>query len=108
MAAIKDGTSNTFLAGEMHIPSGKLNTVPFNGPLFNGEELASHSRIGGPGVPIRTSNQDAGEIFGFGSAHPGNCNFAFADGSVRAVDNTIDTIVLADICHRADGNVVVE
>ena len=76
--------------------------------MFNGRELVAHSRIGGPGVPILSSGDEPGAIFGFGSAHPGACNFVNADGSTKTVANTLDTLVLADLCHRADGNVISE
>ncbi len=101
-----DGTSNTFLAGELHVPKGKLNQIPFNGPIFNGFELEGHSRIGGPGVPLLSDDEEAGFLFGFGSAHPGTSNFVRADGSTQAFSNDLDTIVLANLCHRADGEVI--
>ena len=104
--SVLDGTSNTFLMGEMHIPKGGLNTTPFNGPMFNGLELVAHSRIGGPGVPILSTNDEPGFLFGFGSAHPGICNFVLGDGSTRSIKNSLDTLVLGDLCNRHDGNVV--
>ncbi|WP_162273913.1 DUF1559 family PulG-like putative transporter [Mariniblastus fucicola] len=104
-----DGSSNTFLAGEMHIPKGQLNKTPYNGPLFNGNELDGHSRLGGPGVPILTRDDPpGGTLLGFGSDHPGTCNFVRADGSTGAVSNDLDSIVLANLCHRGDGEVVGE
>ena len=53
---VTDGLSNTFLAGEMHVPEQNLNQIPFNGPVLNGAELDNHSRIGGPGVPLLSGN----------------------------------------------------
>ncbi len=105
-ASITDGASNTFLAGEMHIPNDRINVTPFNGPIFNGREIVAHSRIGGPGVPILSGTEEPGPIFGFGSAHPGTCNFVRADGSTGATSNSLDTLVLSDLCHRSDGEVV--
>lgn len=101
-----DGTSNTYLAGEMHIATGNLNEIPFNGPVFNGEELASHSRIGGPGVPILTASDEPGDLFGFGSWHPGVTNFVKTDGSTVAVRNSLDTVTLGRLCNRNDGEVI--
>lgn len=105
-AHLIDGSSNTFLAGELHVPKGKLNQTPFNGPMFNGFELEGHSRIGGPGVPLLSSEEEPGVLFGFGSSHPGTCNFVRADGSTQAFSNDLDTVVLANLCHRADGEVI--
>lgn len=106
-ASITDGSSNTFLSGELHVQNGKLNITPYNGPLYNGKELVAHSRIGGPGVPLLSGNDEAGDLFGFGSVHPGTCSFVRADGSTAAFDINLDTIVLANLCHRSDGEVVV-
>ena len=106
LAMLRDGSSNTFLAGEMHIPDDQINTIPFNGPLYSGSEIVAHSRIGGPGVPILSGREESGPIFGFGSAHPGICNFVRADGSTGSVNSSLDTLVLANLCNRSDGEVL--
>lgn len=103
---LTDGSSNTFLAGELHIPTDSLNMAPSNGAIFNGNELDGHSRIGGPGIPLLTGDDQAGGILGFGSSHSGTCNFVHADGSTHSIRNEIDTIVLANLCHRSDGEVI--
>ncbi len=101
---ITDGSSNTFLAGELHFTPDNVNTMPYNGPAYNGEDLAAFTRIGGPGVPIaRNANDPPGPILGFGSWHPGVCNFVMADGSTHSVSNLLDTITLGQLCHRSDG-----
>ena len=107
LASITDGTSNTYLAGELHVTPKQLNTVPFNGPIFNGEDLAAFTRVGGPGVPIATSrNFVPSQVLGFGSWHPGICNFVNVDGSVGSVKNELDTVTLGQLCNRKDGDVV--
>ncbi len=103
---VRDGTSNTTLAGEIHIPNGKLNQMPWNGPIFNGEDLAAFTRIGGPTVPLLTPNQEPGLTLGFGSAHPQAVNFTMADGSTRNFPYQLDTTTLGQLCHRADGQVI--
>ncbi len=90
----------------MHIPDGELNQTPSNGPLYNGKELVAHSRIGGPGIPILTGSDKPGAILGFGSAHPGVCNFVRVDGSTGAINNSLDTIVLGNLLHRSDGELI--
>jgi prepilin-type processing-associated H-X9-DG protein len=40
---------------------------------------------------------------GFGSRHPGGCNFAMADGSIQFVSQSIDVNVYRQLATRADG-----
>lgn len=106
-ASLNDGTTNTFLAGEAHVPWEKIGVPPTDGPIYTGLEFSAIARVGGPGVPIvRNRFQDSPLTFQFGSYHPAICNFAFADGSVQAISETIDTINLGRLCHRADSQIV--
>jgi hypothetical protein len=109
MRDIRDGASNTFLAGEMHVPRDKVAQVPDNGPAYDGSRFYNMSRVGGPTVPIASGPDDT--VFGlglyaFGSWHPGICQFAFVDGRVNAVRTTISTTTLERLCNRADGQSV--
>lgn len=45
-------------------------------------------------------------VGGFGSYHPGGCQFAMADGSLRFVGEDTDPGVLAKLAHREDGKLV--
>lgn len=100
---LTDGASHTALAGEMHVPLGRLAQVPENGPMYNGKDLPAFARIGGPGVPLARGPEDTTvPIIGFGSWHPEVCPFVFADGSARSLDNFIDDRVLQEICRRDD------
>ena len=102
--SISDGTTNTILAGELHVMAENMNKIPFNGPIFNGEDLAAFARIGGPGVPILGPlGQSPTGVLGFGSWHPQTCNFVYADGSTHSVVSNVDTVTLGKLCHRADG-----
>ena len=101
---VTDGVSNTFLLGELHVPGDKLNIQPYNGPLYNGEDLAAFARVGGAGVPIAKGPLDPGGlILGFGSWHPQICHFAFVDGSAKKFSIDMNTRLLARLCNRADG-----
>lgn len=102
-----DGLSNTFLAGELHVTKENVNTIPFNGPIYNGEDLAAFTRVGGPGVPIAANARfESSNVLGFGSWHPGTCNFISGDGSVKSINNQTDTITLGQLCNRNDGDVI--
>lgn len=104
MSDITDGLSNTFLAGEMHVPLGKLGQSPEDAFIFNGDHVFNSTRVGGPTVPIVQDIRDSGNgLVSWGSWHPGGCHFALADGSVRSFAKTIDTETLGKLCHRSDG-----
>lgn len=109
MRDVTDGVSQTFLFGEMHIPRGRTNASPFNGPAYNSNHFAAFARISGPGFPLMLPDREE-EItsFAFGSWHSGFVQFALADGSVRSISNSISTSVLGRLAHRADGTSVGE
>jgi prepilin-type N-terminal cleavage/methylation domain-containing protein len=101
---IRDGTSNTLMVGESYIPEGESLKTPWNGPAFLGRYLTHFARIGGPGIPIAHGPTDQrGTMYSFGSAHADMAQFAWADGSGKAVSSSISTQVLASLCHRSDG-----
>jgi prepilin-type processing-associated H-X9-DG protein len=103
-ADITDGASNTILSGEMHVTLGKLGQSPYDAFIFNGDNVFGFARVGGPTVPIIADIRDASNgLVSWGSWHPGVCHFAMCDGSVRAIQNTLDTDVLGRLCNRSDG-----
>ncbi len=106
-ASVTDGMSNTLMAGEMHVPKGRLSQVPENGPLYNGEDLPAFARIGGPGIPLARNSDDTGiPVLGFGSWHDGVCPFVAGDGRVVFLNINLDTQLLGRLCHRKDGHEV--
>lgn len=103
---VTDGLSNTILLGEMHIAEGQLGRYPDNAPIFDGDHLFASARVGGPGYPIGSGPQERiAQFMSFGSWHPGGCNFALGDGSVRTLRPQIDSILLGSLNNRADGAV---
>jgi prepilin-type N-terminal cleavage/methylation domain-containing protein len=44
--------------------------------------------------------------YGFGSHHPGTCNFTLGDGSVRGISNTVTVAILIALTDVSDGKAV--
>ncbi len=105
---VTDGLSNTILAGEMHVPIGRLGGSPEDAFIFNGDYVFNFSRVGGPTVPIVSDKRafTGNGLVSWGSWHPGACHFALADGSVRSFAPSLDTEILGRLCNRADGDPV--
>jgi prepilin-type processing-associated H-X9-DG protein len=101
---VTDGTTNTLMVGEPHIPRGALNTTPYNGPAYFGRHLTNFARVGGPGVPLAHDPDDQrGTVYSFGSFHNGVVQFCMADGSVRAISTSISTRIVGNLANRHDG-----
>jgi hypothetical protein len=91
----------------MHVPMGKLGQSPQDAFIFNGDNVYNFARLGGPTTPIATDMRGEGsDLVRWGSWHSGICQFALADGSVRAISNRIDTDTLGRLCNRADAQPV--
>ena len=117
---ITDGTSNTFLFGEKHVP---LLTFLENGDLvdafgriashdtaiYNPDNLERVCRFAGPGYPLAIGPSDSPppeQNLMFGSSHPGVVQFALCDGSARTVSVSASTEILGRLSHRADGQTI--
>jgi prepilin-type N-terminal cleavage/methylation domain-containing protein/prepilin-type processing-associated H-X9-DG protein len=122
---ITDGLSQTVLMGEsiwneselLSWASGTRATLrntgsPLNGPsplsalypytarLTEAEKRAELARMIAEGVI------PAGFVGGFSSAHPGGGNFAFCDGAVRFIKQTVQQRVYQLVGNRADGELI--
>jgi prepilin-type N-terminal cleavage/methylation domain-containing protein/prepilin-type processing-associated H-X9-DG protein len=119
--SITDGTSNTLLVGEKHVPMvymgmsgpvpGLTQTANGDGSIYNGDYPRSFTRIGGlPSFSLGQGPQDTSGPYHcrFGSWHPGVCQFVFADGHVQPLSNSIDMTTLGLLCVRNDGKVIPE
>jgi prepilin-type N-terminal cleavage/methylation domain-containing protein len=114
-ASVTDGLSNTFLAGEKHVPQGMLGRAKVgDGSIYNGVWTTYSGRVAGPDDPLATGPADVrpstlGDAFyarRFGSWHTGVCLFALGDGSVKAVRTSVDVNNLRRYAVRNDGEVI--
>jgi prepilin-type N-terminal cleavage/methylation domain-containing protein len=111
---ITDGTSNTFLVGEKHVPLSKFGqSGPSwgDGSIYNGDFPRNFNRIAG--LPQFNLGQNLNDLTGpwhckFGSYHPGICQFAFSDGHVTVLKNTTPMTVLNLLAVRNDGQIIGE
>ncbi len=119
---ITDGTSNTVMIGEMHIPpGGGMSSV------YNGDSQASNSRfLGHSGAFDSGTGRYASEYplmddplydltsagaewhWHFGSLHTGICQFTLVDGSVRGISVNTNLEILHNLSQAADGQVIGE
>jgi prepilin-type N-terminal cleavage/methylation domain-containing protein/prepilin-type processing-associated H-X9-DG protein len=119
IAAITDGSSNTIMVGEV-LPS---NAADNNFWMFNGSYAGTtvplgfnSNTISPTGTPCGTGQwQSASAPVGcrFGasakgyiSRHPGGSNFAFGDGSVRFLKNSISMVTYCALASRSGGEVL--
>lgn len=132
LAQIRDGTSNTLLAGESINGVGKYDqgstAAPVSPPRFgpywgSGTHTAVHGRIDPPSSASAISflpNAGSGYLypassqFGlkapyawtFSSRHPGGVNMLMADGSVRFIKNSVSVYTWWALSTMAGGEVV--
>lgn len=111
LASIADGTSNTFLVGELDYG---LNNYNFTSGPFKGQHRGGVTQwgIGYPGYSIGSTvglyNSESLvngllEFETFRSDHPNGCYFLYADGSVRFVAETSNAFLLDAQATRNGG-----
>jgi prepilin-type N-terminal cleavage/methylation domain-containing protein/prepilin-type processing-associated H-X9-DG protein len=123
LTSITDGTSNTFLIGERHVPRSTMNTNDQgDASIYNGDWHRTLGRVAGTGYagsgydfdlaksPVDMNGPSASPPDRwqriFGGYHPGVCNFVFCDGSVHVLANTTPAATLRLLALRADGQTV--
>jgi prepilin-type N-terminal cleavage/methylation domain-containing protein len=100
LSRITDGTSNTILFGEKHVPKDYWGMGGWDCSIYDGDSPACSSRAGGPLLPIAISLRDPG--WKFGSAHTDVCNFTFVDGSVHSLVKGLDPRILGLLTDISD------
>lgn len=101
LSKITDGTSNTILIGEKHVPLDYWGQGGWDCSTYDGDSPQCSSRSGGPGLPIALSLRDSRWLFG--SNHPTVSNFVFVDGSVHSLSKTLHPTTLGLLTNIADG-----
>jgi type II secretory pathway pseudopilin PulG len=101
---ITDGLSNTFFVGEKHVLPDGFGKGPLDCSLYNGDYYVCSTRSASPNYPLARSRTDA--TVGFGSYHPGTCQFLLGDGGVRSLSAGTDPRILALLANIADGQPV--
>jgi prepilin-type N-terminal cleavage/methylation domain-containing protein/prepilin-type processing-associated H-X9-DG protein len=118
---LSDGSSNTVLFGEKAVLSSLANpngtddeifweakgyfassdwaTMRTLGPALGFVADNDNSTVGSDGLSIDHQKS-------FGSAHPGNVNFALCDGSTHSFSSDIGALSFYQVGHRSDGSIV--
>ncbi len=109
---LEDGTSVTLLFGEKQVPTRGFGywQMPtgesiYDSSIYNSDNVVASSRFAGPGFGL-ARNPDESVAGNFGGPHPGVCQVALADGSVRPLAVQIDEVTLGYLANRADGHAV--
>jgi prepilin-type N-terminal cleavage/methylation domain-containing protein/prepilin-type processing-associated H-X9-DG protein len=127
VSMIKDGTSNTLMIGErsrnvaesswVGSPTGTGVCTNPNWPVGDCEPASSlvlgqtgpsplDTEIAGHQNAVFVPNSKIGGTDNYASMHPGGCMFAFCDGSVRFIKDTVNEKVFASLATRKGGEIV--
>ena len=119
----QDGTSNQLVVGEKHIPINRLNVCRLDRwnqgdcSFLTGNDsnqsvgrnmFRDHRLARSPNDYDRDHNDDSTVTgYGFGSYHPGICQFLFGDGAVRSISNATPlNTILCPLAEVNDGQTV--
>ncbi len=112
-ADILDGSSQTILLGELRPDTKQLGWVSgTRSTLRNTGGFGSHWSEGGRPVSTQGGSQDTATATGpldvgsFGSFHTGGAQFVLADGAVKFLTDSIDSVVMRNLGNRADGEIL--
>ena len=99
-ASVKDGLSNTFFVGE-DVPSQNFHSAAF---YSNGDYSSCHAALNFMYNPPQPDNWP--EMISFRSLHPGGAHFAYGDGSVHFVNQSIAHSLYRALSTKAGGEVI--
>jgi len=100
---ITDGTSNTFLLGELSWNDANIYRTLVRGTHDGTCACAKNVIYAINLIKYTTSDLTTYNNTSFGSQHPGGCHFAMADASVRFVSETIDMDIYKATASRSSG-----
>lgn len=102
---VRDGVSNTIMLGEKGYDPRFADSSNAGDPqnIYIGHDN-DIARFAGPAFPLQPDRLAARPYWGFSGPHPGGCQFAFCDGSIRLVSWTVDQDVYGAMAHRKDGS----
>ncbi len=121
LGSVRDGTSTTLLVGEvlpkrnarsglwhfLGATAGTTIPINWNSDSFPAEDPKCHCpSTDGAGEKPPLGCRYSASSGGFGSGHPGGANFAFSDGSVRFLKETIALPVFCALGSRRGGEVI--
>lgn len=123
-----DGTSNQLLFGEKHVPANNIGICENSDRSWDcpytysdgDQNSARNFNVGRPIHPISAAGSPepitkgpyeftdqtrprSNNLYSFGSAHSGICNFLIGDGAVRAVSVTTARDILVALSDVSDG-----
>jgi prepilin-type processing-associated H-X9-DG protein len=126
LADIRDGTSNTLMAGERTYSDPNFEALGFavSGMSYHAAifRAGNWPPLGQVRVPLDQINFriDPSQVVGtaartqvftkktlcYSSTHPGGANFLFSDGSVRYLNQDLSLITLQALATRAGGEIL--
>ena len=104
--SITDGTSQTFLLGEVLPEFDQHSSWSFGNGTWATCSIFPNHFVGASSEEILNFRRLHGETLGFRSLHPGGLHFAFADASVHFISDTIDMVTYRALSTRNGEEVI--